>query len=176
MIDAFLVSYVAGIRNSFLDSLFCFNLNYLIWYILFFIMCFFILLSKKRKIIFCFVPCYLFALAWVVGLKWLVARARPFEIMNLPLVSCVNYALDWWNTSFPSWHSTFIFLFFSFLVYLYGKKAYWFLLFAVFYSFARIYLGFHYFSDAVFGGLLGYFIGVVGIRLYLRAKSRFSFL
>jgi len=172
MIDSFLVSYIASIRNSFLDSMFCFNTNYITTILLFFVMCFFILLNKKRKIIFCFIPAYLFTLGFVGGMKWFIARARPFEVLGLNLVDCVEYGLASWNHSFPSWHAAFIFLFFPFLVYMYGRKAWIFLLFAGFYSFSRVYLGFHYFSDVIFGAFLGYFIGLIAIRLCLKGKKK----
>ena len=170
MIDSFLVSYIANLRNPFWDSVFCFTTNYLTTVFLFLVMCFLILLSRKIRLFFSFVLSYLFTGGFVVGMKWFIARPRPFEVLGLKLMNCIDYSFSSWNHSFPSWHAAFIFLFFPFLFYMYGKKAWIFLIFAVFYSVSRMYIGLHYFGDIVFGAILGYFIGLVAVKLSLKVK------
>jgi len=164
MVDVFFASYFVGLRNSFFDKLFCLTTEHFIMLFLFLGMCF-LVFFKKRKLILSFLVTYFSFGILNVIIKVITERMRPFEVLNLGMVKCVNYDFGAWNSSFPSWHAGFVFLFIPFLKEIYGKKAYWFLVFAVFYSFVRIYIGVHYLSDILFGILFGWIFGVVGVKL-----------
>ncbi|MEK6943061.1 MAG: phosphatase PAP2 family protein [Nanoarchaeota archaeon] len=84
-------------------------------------------------------------------MKITISSARPVEIAY-PMLKGLEY-------SFPSMHSM---IAFSLLPVLLSKKSQlnrFFAVFAVLIAVSRIYLGYHYLSDVVFGAFAGYFIG-----------------
>lgn len=50
------------------------------------------------------------------------------------------------------------------------KQNYFWLMFAFLVAFSRVYFGFHFLSDVVFGAVAGYFIGVWLLELYDKGK------
>lgn len=114
------------------------------------------LLRNKRKII------YLWAgtgFAYVLSmiLKILVQRVRPISANSFDNLGFF---------SFPSSHATVYFFIFAFIIWHFEKNIYYkliFLVIATLVSLSRVFLGVHYLSDVIGGGLLG-----VGAYLFLR--------
>src|SRR3989338_5906064 len=88
-------------------------------------------------------------------LKAVFAKTRPDAILSYPL-QIIDY-------SFPSMHSAAAFASLPILA-RNIKYARYFTIFAVLAAFSRLYLGFHYLSDIVFGAFAGYFIGRLSIK------------
>jgi len=84
-------------------------------------------------------------------LKIIIARPRPDLMPTL------------WDFSFPSWHSLGVFAVLPLL----DKKLqpYW-LAFAILVSLSRLYLGLHYASDVIGGIIIGYGIGLLGLKFF----------
>ena len=94
-----------------------------------------------------------FFIAGVIGFLW--ARPRPFVLGDVRLI--VAHAA---SPAYPSTHAS-IFFALSTIVFLYNKKAgVWFLLATSIMSVARVFCGFHWFSDVLAGMGLGIFIGL----------------
>lgn len=122
-----------------------------------------ILYRKNKK------PVYLLWLSFTVSvasafiIKLIVLRPRPAEVFTYPLTTLINY-------SFPSMHAMAVFSLLPMLVkYLPRQKHFW-IIFAILVSFSRIYFGFHFLSDVVFGALSGYFIGICLLKLHEKRK------
>ncbi len=115
-----------------------------------------LLLWDKRKII------YLWAgtgFAYVLSMifKVLIQRVRPISANSFDNLG---------PFSFPSSHATVVFFIFAFIFWHFEKNIYYkliFLILAVLVSLSRVFLGVHYLSDVIGGGLLG-----VGSYLFLR--------
>lgn len=102
-----------------------------------------------------------FILAFVV--KLIVLRQRPVEAFNFPFTNIINY-------SFPSMHSMVVFALLPILIKSMPRQKYFWLIFAFLASFSRIYFGFHFLSDVIFGGFAGYLIGNYIIDLQEKGK------
>jgi len=102
-------------------------------------------------------------------LKFIIQRGRP----TIQLVQETGY-------SFPSGHTIFSIILFSFLIYFYKDETrnktrkFIFVLVNVFLillvGFSRIYLNVHWFSDVIGGYALGFFLFNIGV-LFLKDKS-----
>ncbi len=106
---------------------------------------------------------FLISSAACIGLKMLVARPRPFELLIISFFGAVNY-------SFPSLHTTASFTAIEVLDREFPKFKWFWVLFAFMVAFSRVYLKLHYLSDVAFGALLGYTIGFILIRLEERFR------
>ena len=102
-------------------------------------------------------------LAFII--KLIVLRQRPIEAFTYPFTNIVDY-------SFPSMHSMAVFASLPFLTRHLKKQKYFWIAFAFLVAFSRVYLGFHFLSDVVFGAFFGYFIGESILKLYGKNHGR----
>lgn len=114
------------------------------------------------------VPRFFFYLAAAVatelvyyGLKYMVARPRPFETMEQVRVIFEHPQ----TASFPSGHATMAFMSAFLLHRLYGRKLTFVYLIAGLIAFSRIYIGVHYPSDVIAGAVLGLVLGYAMISI-----------
>ena len=102
-----------------------------------------------------------------VILKQIFQRIRPFlTLYSHILLFQANCPTDF---SFPSGHASTAFAAATVLTFFDKKKGLFYYSVAVLISYSRIYLGCHYFLDVVAGGLIGYFIS----KLLLKLNSKF---
>lgn len=110
---------------------------------------------KQWKIV---IPAFFFLGSLFVILKFLIARARPFEILDIARISGVDYGFAVWNTSFPSWHVAALAMLIPFVR---TNKTRVVTIYAVIIliAFSRLFAGIHYLSDVVVGFIIGLLIG-----------------
>ena len=102
-----------------------------------------------------------FALAFVI--KLMILRQRPIESFTFPFTTIINY-------SFPSMHAMVVFSLLPILTKYLNKQKFFWISFGLLAVFSRIYLGFHFLSDVVFGAFAGYFIGNYLLKSYEKKK------
>ena len=114
-------------------------------------------------------PAYLLLLSFIISvilsfiIKLIVLRQRPNELLTYPFFNIIDY-------SFPSMHAAVVFSLLPILTkYLSKQKLFW-IAFSFLVAFTRIYFGFHFLSDVVFGGFFGYFVGSYLLGLYEKGK------
>jgi undecaprenyl-diphosphatase len=131
---------------------------------------FFIILSwvltKQRKILRPLILLYVIQSVVLYGLKFLVKRERPLFFLEMAskLSRSPGEILD---PSFPSAHATFSFMIATLLANRFPRYRVIFFIGAAFIGWTRIYLGLHYPTDVIAGGLLGYGI----TKLYLKMSG-----
>ncbi len=122
--------------------------------------------EKKRNWI---LPLWLslgISMALTYALKYLIARERPSEFLHLqPLV-----AEDGW--SFPSGHATAVFSTLGVLDKEFPKFKWFWLGFALLVAFSRMYLGVHYLSDVLAGGVIGFSVGLFVVHFWEKKIKR----
>ena len=119
--------------------------------------------ENQRKSIDLLLLAFIISVVTAFIIKFVILRQRPLGILYYPFFNIVDY-------SFPSMHAMVVFSLLPILVeYLPRQKNFW-ILFAFAVSFTRIYFGFHFLSDVVFGALFGYFLG--NYLLYLHQKKK----
>ena len=96
--------------------------------------------------------------------KLIVHRPRPIATFAYPFSDILSY-------SFPSTHSIVVFSLLPILAKYLPKQKYFWIVFAFLVAFSRIYFGFHFLSDVVFGAFAGYFIGNYLLHLAGKRKS-----
>jgi len=114
--------------------------------------------NKKDWIIPLWFSCF-FTLIVIYIIKFIVARERPEEIIQI---------FGFNDYSFPSAHAGFSFAAVPILDKEYPMLKWFWIIFAVFVVFSRLYLQVHYLSDVIAGALIGYCIGKTVI--YLKTK------
>ena len=124
-----------------------------------------ILLYKKKRLPYLMLITFLASFALTFIAKLIVLRQRPMHTLVYPLINIINY-------SFPSMHAAVAFSLLPALVKFLPKQKYFWIIFAVLASFSRIYFGFHFLSDVVFGALFGYFIGLFALEYYEKNASK----
>ncbi|MDD3810537.1 MAG: phosphatase PAP2 family protein [Erysipelotrichaceae bacterium] len=101
-----------------------------------------------------------------LGLKPLIARARPFNYRDIALL--VGIPLDF---SFPSGHSAIFMALTSSLFYSKSRTWPWFLLLALVVGFSRLYLYVHFPSDVIGGFALGWLAGWLSNKLASKSNN-----
>ena len=105
-------------------------------------------------------------------LKILVHRQRPYNqgvVFTLPILEEASHLV--WNFSFPSFQAMLAFCAVPILSREFPKFKYVWIVFAGLVAFSRVYFGLHFMSDVIVGGLIGYLIGFVVVKI--ETKNRF---
>jgi len=120
------------------------------------------ILTRQRKVLRHLVLLYAIQSAVIYGLKFLVKRERPLFFLDMAskLSKGPGEILD---PSFPSAHSAYTFMMATLLAFWFPRYRIIFFIIAGFIGWTRIYLGLHYPTDVMVGGILGYGI----TRLFL---------
>lgn len=142
LVDTPIVDLFSRLRTPFLTSFFSlFTGEVLIGAVL---LASFFLWRKQKRTMPVLISCSV-SVAVIHFLKLVIARSRPLG-EHLVAVSTAG--------SFPSGHAGFVFAALPFL-----DSPLWFV-FSLATAFSRVYLGVHYLSDVIFGGIIGYLIGL----------------
>lgn len=101
-------------------------------------------------------------------IKWIVSRPRPFEVDST--ITAIKPAEGF---SFPSGHTqTASTTYFSLYAFMKKKWLLWVAIaMTVLVAISRMYLGVHYLSDVIVGGLLGVLIAFLMAKLYPKIKN-----
>jgi len=165
--DSEIVKAISLIRIDFLNDFFMgitFVSSAVI--IFFFLTSLFLWQEHKRKWI---LPLWFtLGLSVVVSflLKISVQRQRPFQlgiVSILPILEKSSYLI--WNFSLPSFRAMLAFCAIPILSKEFPKFKYIWFIFACLVAFSRVYFGLHFLSDVIVGGLIGYLLGMVVIKL-----------
>ena len=113
------------------------------------------IITKQRKVLRSLVILYAIQSVVVYGLKFLVKRERPLFFLEMAskLSRGPGEILD---PSFPSAHAVYAFMMATLLAIWFPRYRVIFFMAAGFIGWTRIYLGLHYPTDVIMGGLLGY--------------------
>jgi len=99
-------------------------------------------------------------------LKVIIQKPRPFQlgiVSVLPVLEKASHLI--WNFSFPSFHAMLVFCSVPILSKQFPKFKYIWIIFASLVAFSRVYFGLHFLSDIVVGGLIGYLLGMIIVKL-----------
>ena len=137
------------------------------------VICFVILswvLTREKKVLGRLALLYALQSAVVYGLKYVIQRPRPPILWTLPssLLGGPGEILD---PSFPSAHTLYAFMMATLLANGFPRYRFVFYAIAGFVGWTRMYLGVHYPTDVIAGGILGY-----GLTKLFLACLRSSFL
>ena len=121
------------------------------------------ILTKRRKVPYRLVLLYGMQTGIIYGLKFLIRRERPFPFQEVAskLSRGPGEILD---PSFPSAHTLYAFMMATLLAAWFPKYRILFFITAGLIGWTRIYLGLHYPTDVIAGGLLGY--GITKVFLH----------
>jgi len=165
--DSEIVNIISLIRNNFLNDFFLGITSISSTIIIFFFLTsLFLWREHKRK--------WILPLWFTLGLSVLVSfvlkitmqRPRPFQlgiVSILPILEKASHNI--WNFSFPSFHSMLIFCALPILSKQFKKFKYFWIVFAGLVAFSRVYFGLHFLSDAIVGGVIGFLLGIVVIKI-----------
>lgn len=106
-------------------------------------------------------------------LKIIVQRSRPFQlaiVSTLPILAKNSHLT--WNLSFPSFQAMLAFCAIPILSKEFPRLKYVWIIFASLIAFSRVYFGLHFLSDVIAGGLIGYLIGAIIIKI--EKENRFG--
>jgi undecaprenyl-diphosphatase len=129
------------------------------------------ILTKQRKVLGCLAVLYAIQSGILYGLKFLIQRQRPLYFLEMAskLSKGPGEVLD---PSFPSGHALYAFMMATLLTNWFPRYRIIFFLLAGFVGWTRIYLGIHFPTDVIAGGLLGYGIAMLFIhRIDLRLEK-----
>ena len=122
--------------------------------------------ENKRRWIFPLWATLFFSSVIGVLLKVFVHRLRPFQekvVSTLPVLVSDSFTV--WNYSFPSFQSMLVFCTIPILSKEFPRFKYAWMFFAFLVAFSRVYFGLHYASDVILGGIIGYLIGILIVKL-----------
>jgi undecaprenyl-diphosphatase len=167
-----LIKYVSFIRNGVLDNVFLI-VTYLSSEVIIFLILTALFLWKDHKRRWILPLWVTLGISAIVGfiLKITIQRQRPFQqglVSLLPKLQEASYSI--WSFSFPSSHALLAFCAVPILSEQYPKlKKVW-IGIAVLIAFSRVYFGLHFISDVLAGGLIGYVIGMLIVKLEKEKK------
>jgi undecaprenyl-diphosphatase len=164
--DNYLAEKVLFLRGDALNNFFLSVASISSGAIIFFVLtALFLWRENKRRWI---LPLWMsFGISAFVGfiLKVSIQRDRPYQvglISTLPVLEEASHLI--WNFSFPSFHTMFAFCAIPILAEQFPKLKKIFITFAILVAFSRVYLGLHFVSDVIVGGLIGYLIGIIIVK------------
>ncbi|MBI3027601.1 phosphatase PAP2 family protein [Candidatus Woesearchaeota archaeon] len=130
-----------------------------------------ILYKKNKKSVYLLLLVFIISIFLSFTIKLIVLRQRPMETFSHTAIGILNYPfLNILYYSFPSMHSMVVFSLLPILNRHLAKQKYFFISFTFLVAFSRIYFGFHFLSDVVFGAFAGYFVGNYLLKLHLKLK------
>lgn len=165
--DFEIIAGVVLLQNSFLDNFFMSILFLSSKLIIFGFLTGLFLLNKDRQK-------WLLPLWITIGFSTIVSffikilghRLRPYQLDLVPMSTFLEESSHLiWNFSFPSFHAMFVFCAVPLLSKKFPKLNYAWFVFALLTGLSRVYFGFHFLSDVLVGGFLGYLIGAIIIKL-----------
>ncbi len=121
------------------------------------------ILSKSRKLFYRLLLLYGIQSAILYGLKFFVGRERPLLLLDMPSKISMGPG-EILDPSFPSGHTLYAFMMATLLAHWFPRYKIVFLIIAGMIGWTRIYLGLHYPTDVIAGGILGY--GVTKLFLH----------
>lgn len=165
-----------GLKNSLFDILMPFVTNYRNWYfIITLIILLFIIRDWKKGLATILLVIIAVSISDYLNshiVKYIFGRLRPckelpIETLNL-IIGCPH------NPSFPSSHASNIFALSTVLVYRYRRLLTPMLLIAILVCLSRVYLGVHYPSDVIAGGICGVLYGSAVIFAYKQVMKKYE--
>ena len=160
-----------SIRNYFLTDLFM-GVTYVSSGVIIFFILTSLFLWKEHKRKYILPLWFTLALSAIVSflLKIAIQRPRPYQIEVVSsLLEGASHNI--WNFSFPSFQAMLAFCAIPILFKGFPKLKNIWIIFAVLIAISRVYLGVHFMSDILIGGLIGYLLGVFVIKY--ENKTRF---
>ena len=130
-----------------------------------------ILYKKKKKLMYLMILTFISSIILAFVIKLIVLRQRPIEIFTHLNIGIINYPVfSILYYSFPSMHAMVAFSLLPALLNHFKKQKSFWIVFAFLVGLSRIYFGFHFLSDVIFGALFGYFVGDYLLELYEKGK------
>lgn len=163
-LDSGIVAGISLIRNSVLNDFFVGITFFSSSIIFIFLTVLFMQKNKKKWLL----PLWLTMLVSVIIsflLKVSVQRMRPYQtelISIFPGFESLAHSI--WNFSFPSFQTMLVFSAVPFLSREFPRFRYVWIIFASLVALSRVYLGLHFLSDVILGGLIGYLLGAAVIK------------
>lgn len=104
-----------------------------------------------------------------IALKIIVNRQRPFSADIVKIsefgIYMLKNSIESWNTSFPSFDTMIVFAMLPIVMKEFRRFGKYWMIFAFLVGFSRLYFGVHYLSDVIAGGVIGFAIGLLIVRL-----------
>jgi len=155
--------FFKNVRFLFFDAVFSVITNFGVVVLIMLIIPSIIFYNKNKKSVYLLWLAFIISVILAFIIKLIVLRQRPIGAFNYPFINIINY-------SFPSMHAMAVFALLPLLLKFLPKRKNFWIGFAFLVGFTRIYLGFHFPSDVVFGALFGYFIGAYLLDLHEKGK------
>ncbi len=172
----FLISYILdrqinlffkNFRFTFFDVIFSIITNFGVVVLVTLIIPSVILYNKNKKSVYLLWSAFIASFISAFIIKLIVLRQRPIDAFTYPFTNIVNY-------SFPSLHAMVAFALLPLLLEFLPKQKNIWISFAFLVGFTRVYFGFHFLSDVVFGALFGYLAGNYLLDMYEKGKLWFK--
>ena len=160
-----------NIRNYLLTDLFM-GITYVSSGVIIFFILTSLFLWKEHKRKYILPLWFTLALSVIVSffLKIAIQRPRPYQMgVVSSLLEGASHTI--WNFSFPSFQAMLAFCAIPILSKEFPKLKNIWVIFAVLIAISRVYLGVHFMSDVLVGGLIGYLLGVFVLKY--EKKTRF---